>query len=109
MEEYACFGAWGKDSVLLWAIIEKKAPPNHSAKDGRNFQDGATGFQGGRGANVPSQLPPKSHWFRRLWYLPTQDLCQQVDSHSSEVARSAGEGLPGRRSWGRERGERVIL
>ena len=58
----------------------------------------------------PTLHPPKlntSHRFRRLWYLPTEDLCQQIDPHSSEVARSAGEELPGR-SWGRERGERVI-
>ena len=26
------FGAWGKDIVLLWAIIGRKVPPNHSPK-----------------------------------------------------------------------------
>ena len=64
-----------------------------------------------RGTGERGNAPPPPNetlptGFSRLMYLPTQDLCQQVDSHSLEVARSVGEGSPGRRSWGRKREER---
>ena len=71
----------------------------------------ATGFQGRRGGG-DAPPPPKNETLatglRRLMYLPTQDLCQQVDSHSSEVARSAG--ITWEKELGEEeRGERVIV